>query len=97
MAETNHKNWRELCSAALNAVDPDELLEIVQELNKALKREEEVRRDSEQLSSRLRLPRKPMLAERDAVGSQTPFLLRFFDSYLKNSDTPEWALRDLEA
>ena len=38
-----------------------------------------------------------MLTERDAVGSQTPFLLRFFDSYLKNSDTPEWALRDLEA
>jgi DNA-binding response OmpR family regulator len=31
------------------------------------------------------------------VGSQTPFLLRFFDSYLKNSQRPEWALRDLDA
>jgi DNA-binding response OmpR family regulator len=30
------------------------------------------------------------------VGSQTPFLLRFFDSYLRNSETPEWALRDLD-
>jgi DNA-binding response OmpR family regulator len=30
------------------------------------------------------------------VGSQTPFLLRFFDSYLRNSDRPEWAFRDLE-
>jgi CheY-like chemotaxis protein len=26
------------------------------------------------------------------VGSQTPFLLRFFDSYLRNSQRPEWAL-----
>lgn len=30
------------------------------------------------------------------VGSQTPFLLRFFDSYLRNSEHPEWALHDLE-
>ncbi len=30
------------------------------------------------------------------VGSQTPFLLRFFDSYLRNSETPEWALHDLD-
>jgi DNA-binding response OmpR family regulator len=28
------------------------------------------------------------------VGSQTPFLLRFFDSYLRNSQRPEWALQD---
>jgi hypothetical protein len=34
-----------LCSAALEAKDPDELLKIVQELNRVLKREEEVRRD----------------------------------------------------
>jgi hypothetical protein len=34
-----------LCNAALEAKDPDELLEIVQELNKVLKREEQVRRD----------------------------------------------------
>jgi len=45
MAEGQHRNWRELCSAALEATDPDELLRIVQELNKALKHEEQVRRD----------------------------------------------------
>jgi hypothetical protein len=45
MAEAEHKNWRELCNAALGARDPDELLHIVQELNKVLKREEQVRRD----------------------------------------------------
>jgi hypothetical protein len=45
MPETQSKNWRELCSAALGAEDPDELLQIVQELNKALKHEEQVRRD----------------------------------------------------
>jgi hypothetical protein len=45
MAETERKNWRELCNAALGAKDPDELLKIVQELNQALKREEQVRRD----------------------------------------------------
>ncbi|HEV2402065.1 MAG TPA: response regulator [Candidatus Sulfotelmatobacter sp.] len=31
------------------------------------------------------------------VGSQTPFLLRFFDSYLRNTERPEWALRDLDS
>jgi hypothetical protein len=45
MAETERRNWRELCYAALGAKDPDELLNIVQELNQALKREEQVRRD----------------------------------------------------
>ncbi|MGA8428429.1 MAG: hypothetical protein WB729_01310 [Candidatus Sulfotelmatobacter sp.] len=45
MAERKHRNWRELCYAALGAKDPDELLKIVQELNQALKREEQVRRD----------------------------------------------------
>jgi len=45
MAEENSKNWRALCNAALDAKDPDELLQIVQELNKVLKREEQVRRD----------------------------------------------------
>jgi len=30
------------------------------------------------------------------VGSQTPFLLRFFDSYLRNAEHPEWAFHDLE-
>ena len=45
MAEVHRKNWRDLCSAALEAKDPDELLKIVQELNRVLKREEQVRRD----------------------------------------------------
>ena len=45
MAEGNRRNWRQLCNAALDAKDPDELMKIVQELNKALKREEQVRRD----------------------------------------------------
>jgi hypothetical protein len=45
MPEQDRKNWRDLCSAALQAKDPDELMEIVQELNKVLKREEQVRRD----------------------------------------------------
>jgi len=45
MVEAGHKSWRELCSDALEAKDPDELLRIVQELNKVLKREEQVRRD----------------------------------------------------
>jgi hypothetical protein len=45
MAIGEHKSWRELCRAALEAKDPNELLQIVQELNKALKDEEQVRRD----------------------------------------------------
>jgi hypothetical protein len=45
MAERVHRNWRELCYAALGAKDPDELLKIVQKLKQALKREEQVRRD----------------------------------------------------
>lgn len=45
MAEKQRKNWRELCSAALNAKDPDELLEIVQELTRVFKGEEQVLRD----------------------------------------------------
>jgi hypothetical protein len=45
MADGCRKNWRDLCSAALAAQDPDELLKIVQELNLVLKREEQVRRD----------------------------------------------------
>jgi ribosomal protein L16 Arg81 hydroxylase len=45
MAIEQRQNWRELCSAALDAKDPDELLRIVQELNKVLKHEEQVRQD----------------------------------------------------
>jgi DNA-binding NtrC family response regulator len=31
------------------------------------------------------------------IGSQTPFLIRFFDSYLRNMDKPELAFRDFDA
>lgn len=30
------------------------------------------------------------------VGSQTPFLLRFFDSYLRNAEKPEGAFQDVD-
>jgi hypothetical protein len=45
MAGGRRKNWRELCTAALDAKDPDELLRILQELNRVLKDEEQVRHD----------------------------------------------------
>ena len=54
MPEGRRRNWRELCSAALEAKDPDELLKIVQELNQALKREEQVRRDFREATSTVR-------------------------------------------
>jgi hypothetical protein len=44
MAKNKSENWKDLCNAALEAKDPDELLLIVQQLNKALQREEQVRR-----------------------------------------------------
>jgi hypothetical protein len=56
MAEPNRRNWRQLCSSALEAKDPDELLEIVQELNKVLKREEQVRRDFREASRAVKSP-----------------------------------------
>lgn len=31
------------------------------------------------------------------IGSQTPFLLRFFDAYLRNSERPEDVFEDLDA
>jgi hypothetical protein len=45
MTGREHKSWRDLANAALEAKDPDKLLEIVQQLNQALKHEEQVRRD----------------------------------------------------
>ena len=45
MAGGRRKSWRELCIAALDARDPDELLRILQELNRVLKDEEQVRHD----------------------------------------------------
>jgi len=44
-AQLQRKNWRELWHAALDAKDPDQVLQIVQELTKVLKCEEQVRRD----------------------------------------------------
>jgi hypothetical protein len=52
MAEGERKNWRELCNAALEVNDPDELLKILQELNKTLKREGQVRRDFREATRR---------------------------------------------
>ncbi len=51
MAGRERKNWRELANAALEAKDPDKLLEILQELNKVLKHEEQVRRDFREAAS----------------------------------------------
>lgn len=42
MLEQEDKNWEELCTAAIAAKDSEKLLEIVQRLNNALKREEQV-------------------------------------------------------
>ena len=41
MPEQDDKNWKQLCSAALEAKDSGELLEIVRKLNNALEREEQ--------------------------------------------------------
>jgi len=32
----------------------------------------------------------------NGVGNQTPFLLRFFDSYVRNSERPESVFEDLD-
>jgi hypothetical protein len=39
MAEREQETWRKLCDAARKSNDPDELLRILRELNKALRRE----------------------------------------------------------
>ena len=31
------------------------------------------------------------------VGSQTPFLLRFFDSYILNAGAPDWSLQEYDS
>jgi hypothetical protein len=59
MAEGQRKNWRELCNAALEAKDPDELLMILQELNRALKHEEQIRRDFREAARTSTTPVKP--------------------------------------
>ena len=45
MVEGKRRNWRELCTAALQAKSPDDLLMILEELKNVLKREEQVRHD----------------------------------------------------
>jgi hypothetical protein len=45
MTAERRKNWRELCIAALDAKSPDEVLQILQDLSKVLKHEEQVRQD----------------------------------------------------
>jgi hypothetical protein len=66
MAQGERKNWRELCKAALNARDPDELLGIAQELNKALKREEQIRRDFREGRELISLPARSEVKSRDS-------------------------------
>ena len=45
MPEQDDKNWRQLCSAALEAKDSAELLEIVRKLNHTLEREEQFKQN----------------------------------------------------
>ncbi len=33
----------------------------------------------------------------NGVGSQTPFLLKFFDSYIRDEETNEWTLNDMDS
>jgi hypothetical protein len=39
MAENNSENWKDLCNAAVEAKDPNELLRIINQLCQALDRE----------------------------------------------------------
>jgi hypothetical protein len=45
VAEDTCKSWKELCGAALEAKQTDELLKIVQDLNRVLKNEEQLHRE----------------------------------------------------
>jgi hypothetical protein len=45
MTEGRGRNWMELCRAAIEAKHSEELIEIVEALNKALEREDQVLRD----------------------------------------------------
>jgi hypothetical protein len=36
MNQNRNENWRELCKAAANEVDPNKLMDLITELNKAL-------------------------------------------------------------
>jgi hypothetical protein len=52
------KKWRQLCNAAREAKDPDELLKILEQLSKALKREEQARREFREVTWATSLPAK---------------------------------------
>jgi hypothetical protein len=43
MTENNSENWIDLCNAAVEAKDPDELLRIINQLCQALDREEQAK------------------------------------------------------
>jgi hypothetical protein len=44
MAENSEEDWRDLCNAAVEAKDPNELLRIIDQLCQALDRKEQARR-----------------------------------------------------
>lgn len=46
MSEESRTNWRDLCSAVIEAKDPDEVLELVVRINQILEWEEQGHRSS---------------------------------------------------
>lgn len=59
MAGELRKSWREWCIAALDAKDPDVLLENLEELTRLSKHEEQVRHDFRHAAKQSKLPRTP--------------------------------------
>ncbi len=45
MTEEPQENWKDVCSAVIEAKDPDELLKLVVQLNQILERDEQGRRN----------------------------------------------------
>lgn len=70
MAGREGKGWRELASAALEARDPNQLLEIVQELEKVLKNEEQVRREFREAARANKPSREILRIQSEAVRFQ---------------------------
>lgn len=58
MTEEPRKNWRDLCCAVTDSKDPNELLELVTELNLVLEHEEQGRRDLRKQTSAPKLVRR---------------------------------------
>jgi hypothetical protein len=83
-------NWRELCSAALAAKDPDELLKILQELNKALKHEEQIRRDFRETA---RTNKPPMKSDVDNYRESNNTSVYLQHEGTDASDRPKGSLR----